>query len=121
MAHNKRAQGQYYEVAAENYLIRCGLTPIERNFVIKGGELDLIMQEGNTIVFVEVRYRKNQAYGHAAETVTANKMKTLIKTATVWLSKRGLSVYATDFRFDLIAIHQQGQHIEWLKNIITQG
>lgn len=118
---SKRAQGQFYEAAAEKYLIGCGLTPIERNFVIKGGELDLIMQEGETIVFVEVRYRTSQAYGHAAETVTRAKMNKLIKAATVWLSKKGLSIYSTDFRFDLIAMHQQGQQIEWIRNAITQG
>ncbi|KJY82356.1 endonuclease [Vibrio galatheae] len=118
---SKRAQGQHYEVAAEKYLISCGLAPIERNFHIKGGELDLIMSDGETIVFVEVRYRKNQAYGHAAETVTASKMKKLIKAATLWLGKQGLSVYSSDFRFDLVAIHQQGEQIEWIKNAITQG
>lgn len=121
MLLSKRAQGQHYEVAAEKHLISCGLSPIERNFLIKGGELDLIMKDGETIVFVEVRYRKSQAYGHAAETVTASKMKKLIKTATLWLSKNGLSVYSTDFRFDLVAIHQQGEQIEWIKNAITQG
>ena len=118
---SKRAQGQHYEAAAEKHLISCGLSPIERNFLIKGGELDLIMKDGETIVFVEVRYRQSQTYGHAAETVTASKVKKLIKTATLWLSKNGLSIYSTDFRFDLVAIHQQGAQIEWIKNTITQG
>lgn len=121
MSNNSRAQGEYYEVAAEKHLICCGLSPIERNFSVKGGEIDLIMRDGHTIVFVEVRYRNSQAYGHAAETVTWNKMQKLIKAANLWLLKQGLSVYSTDFRFDLIAIHQQGKQIEWIKNAITQG
>lgn len=121
MPQDKRAKGKYYEAAAEKYLISCGLQSIERNFLIKGGELDLIMRDGETIVFVEVRYRKSQAYGHAAETVTTSKIRKLVRAANLWLSKNGLSVYSTDFRFDLVAIHQQGTQIEWIKNAITQG
>ncbi|KGY13684.1 endonuclease [Vibrio tubiashii] len=121
MQLNKRAQGQHYEAVAEKYLIGCGLSPIERNFLIKGGELDLIMKHGETIVFVEVRYRLSQAYGHAAETVTTGKVRKLVKAATLWLAKNGLSIHSTDFRFDLVAIHQHGKQIEWIKNAITQG
>lgn len=79
------------------------------------------MRDNQTIVFVEVRYRKSQTYGHAAETVTYNKAKKLIRAANVWLMKNGLSVHSTDFRFDLVAIHQQGDKVEWIKNAITQG
>jgi len=117
----KRAKGQHYEAVAEKHLISCGLSLIERNFLAKGGELDLIMRDKSSIVFVEVRYRKSQAFGHAAETVTRSKIQRLIKAANVWLMKNGLSVYSTDFRFDLVAIHQDGAQIEWIKNAITQG
>lgn len=118
---SKRQSGEHYETLAEQYLIRQGLSSIERNFHSKGGELDLIMQEGTTIVFIEVRYRSNQHYGHAAETVTQSKMHKLIKTANVWLMEQGKSAHTTDFRFDLVALHQQGKQIEWIKNAITQG
>lgn len=118
---SKRSQGQHYEAAAERYLISCGLSLIERNFLVKGGELDLVMRDGSSIVFVEVRYRKNQSYGHAAETVTHSKMTKLIRAANVWLMKNNLSVHSTDFRFDLVAIHRKGEQVEWIKNAITQG
>lgn len=121
MLLNKRSQGQHYEAVAEKHLSSCGLVIIERNFLVKGGEIDLIMRDGTTIVFVEVRYRKSQAYGHAAETVTRSKMQKLIKAANLWLMKNGLSAYSTDFRFDLIALHDQGKQVEWIKNAITQG
>ncbi|WP_443088781.1 YraN family protein [Vibrio sp. M250220] len=121
MPTNKREHGQHYEAAAQKYLTGCGLSLIERNFLAKAGEIDLIMRDGTTIVFVEVRYRKSQSFGHAAETVTPSKIRKLIKTANVWLMKSGLSVYSTDFRFDLVAIHNHGHQIEWLKNVITQG
>ncbi|GLT18523.1 UPF0102 protein [Vibrio zhanjiangensis] len=117
----KRQSGEHYEALAEQYLVRQGLVTIEKNFHVKGGELDLIMQDSSSIVFIEVRYRSNQHYGHAAETVTQTKMLKLVKAANVWLMKQGKSVHTTDFRFDLIAIHQQGQQIEWIKNAITQG
>lgn len=121
MPNNRRAQGEHYEVAAEKHLISCGLSPIERNFTVKGGEIDLIMRDGHTIVFVEVRYRRSQSFGHAAETVTRSKINKLIKAANLWLLKQGLSVYSSDFRFDLVAIHQHGDQVEWIKNAITQG
>ncbi|MBU2896992.1 YraN family protein [Vibrio hepatarius] len=117
----KRQSGEHYESMAEQYLIRQGLSTIEKNFHFKGGELDLIMQESATIVFVEVRYRSSQYFGHAAETVTKSKMLKLVKAANVWLIKQNRSVHNTDFRFDIMAIHQQGQQIEWIKNAITQG
>ena len=79
------------------------------------------MQDGQSIVFVEVRYRKNQNYGHAAETVTFTKQQRLIKAANLWLLKQGLSIHSTDIRFDLVAIHQNGKQVEWIKNAITQG
>ncbi|WP_245649870.1 YraN family protein [Vibrio nereis] len=118
---NKRSKGQYYEAAAERHLSACGLELIERNFLTKSGEIDLVMRDGTAIVFVEVRYRSSQAFGHAAETVTYRKMQKLQKAANVWLMKQGMSIYSTDFRFDVVAIHQQGQQIEWIKNAITQG
>ena len=118
---SKRNTGQYYEAAAEKHLSACGLELIERNFLAKSGEIDLVMRDGAAIVFVEVRYRSSQAFGHAAETVTYRKMKKLQKAASIWLMKQGMSIHSTDFRFDVVAIHQQGQQIEWIKNAITQG
>jgi len=118
---SKFRKGKLYESAAEKYLSGCGLKLIERNFHAKGGEIDLIMRDGSAIVFVEVRYRNTTDYGHAAETVTYRKQQRLIKAANVWLMKQGLSVYTTECRFDIVAIHQQGDDIEWIRNAITQG
>ena len=118
---SKLGKGLFFESAAERHLVGCGLTKIARNFRTKCGEIDLIMRDKEAIVFVEVRYRKNQNYGHAAETVTYSKQQRLIKTANIWLVKQGLSVYSTNFRFDLIAIHNDGKQIDWIKNAITQG
>ncbi len=118
---NQRNKGQLYEQKAADYLYRCGLRLIEKNFLAKGGELDLVMQDGPSIVFVEVKYRETQRYGHAAEMVTRQKQQRLIKAANWWMLKRGLNTDTTDFRFDVIAIHNNGHHIEWIKNAITEG
>ena len=118
---NKRSKGQLYEQKAAEYLRCHGLHLIGNNFVAKTGELDLIMRDGNCIVFVEVKYRKSQSYGHAAETVTWQKQQRLIKAANWWMLKNGLNADSTDFRFDVVAIHNNGQHIEWIKNAITEG
>ncbi|WP_279610927.1 YraN family protein [Vibrio gelatinilyticus] len=118
---SKRLIGQNYEALAQKYLIRHGLTPVAMNFSAKCGEIDLIMKDSHCIVFIEVKYRKNDQFGSAAEMVTPSKAKKLIKTAQFWLSKHGLSFYDTEFRFDVLAIEDNGSNINWIKNAITQG
>ncbi|MDC0609272.1 YraN family protein [Vibrio sp.] len=112
--------GSKYEDLASSYLKKFGMKLVEQNFHCRGGELDLVMLDNQVIVFVEVKYRKSQEHGHAAEAVTPAKRKKLIKSSTVWLLKHGYSYYDTEFRFDVVAIHDDGQRIEWFKNAITQ-
>ncbi|MBD1576892.1 YraN family protein [Vibrio sp. S11_S32] len=119
--NNKRAIGSQYETLAKQYLTRQGYRFIAANFNTRLGEIDLIMQDGDTFVFIEVKYRKHSHYGHAAEMVTYAKSQKLIKTAIIWLKQQRLSAETTSFRFDVIAIQQQGQDINWIKNAITQG
>ncbi len=117
----KRDIGSHYEHVALNFLQRHGLIHKASNFTTRYGELDLIMQHQRTLVFVEVKYRSNPNFGHAAEMVTTSKARKLTKTAMIWLAQHGYSAQNTDFRFDVIAIHQNGQQIDWIKNAITQG
>ncbi|USD64874.1 YraN family protein [Vibrio sp. SCSIO 43136] len=118
---DRRKLGQHYESVAHQHLERHGLQLISRNFNCKTGEIDLIMREQQCIVFVEVKYRQQQSYGHAAEMVTYSKQQKLYKTALYWLMRQGLNPDHTEFRFDIVAIHQHGKDIDWLKNAITQG
>ncbi|SHE83230.1 YraN family protein [Vibrio gazogenes] len=115
-----REIGARYEQAASAFLLARGLQLITQNFSCRTGEIDLIMRDQQTTVFVEVKYRKNRHFGHAAEAVTPTKTKKLIQTAQFWLLTQGLSPYDTDFRFDVIAIHQNGNDIDWFQNAITQ-
>lgn len=118
---NSRQQGHHYEQMAAEYLRRHGLKLVAKNINYRFGELDLVMSDGTALVFVEVRYRANVHHGHAAETITSSKQARLIKAANCWMLANKINSHSADFRFDVIAIHQQGQHIEWLKNAITEG
>lgn len=76
MAHfNQREIGARYEQAAATFLLERGLQLISQNFSCRAGEIDLIMRDQQTTVFVEVKYRKNRHFGHAAEAVTPTKTK----------------------------------------------
>ena len=62
---NSREKGQYYELEAQKYLQQQGLIPIERNYNCPYGELDVIMRDGDTLVFIEVKFRSSNAKGGA--------------------------------------------------------
>lgn len=105
--------GQTGEDDALKYLQRQGLSLQERNFLCKGGEIDLVMKEHDTLVFIEVRKRAQSNYGGAAASVTAGKQRRLIIAAQVYLSRYKMPPAC---RFDVIAI--DGGELSWLKNAI---
>ena len=107
--------GNAAEQLALEYLIEQGLSLIEKNFCCKLGEIDIIMQDGNTLVFVEVRLRNNVLYGTGAETVTHSKMRKIIKTAQVYLLKHPLAENL-GCRFDVISMNEK---LTWIKNAFT--
>jgi putative endonuclease len=109
----KQVQGQAGEDQALSHLQKNGLSLVERNFRCKGGEIDLVMQEGATLVFVEVRKRADGAYGGAAASVTPRKQRRLIIAAQVYLQRFRMP---PPCRFDVVAI--DGILIDWLKNAI---
>ena len=80
-ADNYRARfGRMAEDLALRYLQKHDMTLLERNFRSRFGEIDLIMQENNTIIFVEVRARKNTAFLHPAETIDHSKRTKIRRT-----------------------------------------
>lgn len=114
-----RIIGKTHEDVACTYLQEKGLKLLERNFSCKRGEIDLIMQEGSSIVFVEVRYRKNNLYGTGAETISALKQKKLIMAAQVFLSyKRWHNTYPC--RFDVLSLSKDTQEnrssVQWIRD-----
>ncbi|QIZ52726.1 YraN family protein [Dickeya zeae] len=115
---NRRNTGDRYEQLARRHLERAGLIFVAANVTVRGGELDLIMRDGNSWVFVEVRYRRNSDFGGAAASITRQKQRSLLHAASVWLSRQGASLDATDCRFDVLAI--TGSQVEWLPNAFGQ-
>ena len=79
------------------------------------------MKESSTIVFVEVKYRNSQNYGHAAESVTRQKQHRLIKAANWWMLKQGLNADAQILDLMWSLFIAMVSHIEWIKNAITEG
>ena len=111
-----RMRGQAAEEAAAKYLQQQGLRQVESNFTTKTGEIDLIMRDAETLVFVEVRYRNTNAYGLPQATVDHHKQRKLIKTAHYYLQTHKLDVAC---RFDVIAISGNLRNIEWIKNAFS--
>jgi putative endonuclease len=105
--------GQAGEDAALAYLAAQGLTLLQRNFRCKGGEIDLVMQDGPALVFVEVRRRATLRYGGAAASITRSKQGRLIIAAQIYLQRYRMPPAC---RFDVIAI--DGERLEWLRNAI---
>ena len=98
-----RALGQELENTAYEYLSARGLSLITRNFQCKLGEIDLIMRDAETLVFVDVRYRKSARFGSAVETVDRRKQRKLTRTALLYLKIHHLS-QSTLCRFDVLGI-----------------
>ncbi|MGJ8662210.1 MAG: YraN family protein [Marinicella sp.] len=108
-------QGFEAEKLASLYLQKSGLKLLENNFLTKAGEIDLVMQEGSCLVFIEVKYRASDAWANAAEAVTRQKQLKIIKAAKYYLQKKHASVQV-ECRFDVIAIDKQTNdiNINWL-------
>jgi len=110
-----RANGQLAEDLAARFLERRGLTLLARNFRCRGGELDLVCRDGATLVFVEVRLRRNAAFGGAAASITARKQQRVILAARHYLAAHGASLPAERAcRFDCVLL--DGERIDWLRD-----
>ena len=110
---NKRSLGTEKEELAIKYLEEQGAAVLEKNFYFHGGELDLVVKDGEYICFIEVKYRKNKAFGLPEEAVTKAKQKKIIQGAKVFLYQKHYSS-ETPCRFDVISIYQE--EITWLKD-----
>lgn len=107
--------GLIAEQQARNYLVRNGLRWITSNYRCRWGEIDLIMGDGKLLVFVEVRARVSAEFGGAIGSITLQKQKKIIKTATHYLTTNNL--YNTcNGRFDVISVQGAASQIEWIKN-----
>lgn len=100
------------EDAAAQYLARQGLRVRERNFRCRFGEIDLIAEDGNTVVFVEVRQRSSAAFGGALASINAAKQARLVRTAQFYLAQHGAE---HPCRFDVVLLDGEAQ-MQWLRD-----
>lgn len=111
-------RGEAAEAQARQYLEQHGLRLLARNWRCRLGELDLVMLDADTVVFVEVRYRRHSAWGDAIESVNSRKREKLSRAAQLFLQQE--SRWAKyPCRFDVIAINANGQapaHLDWIQN-----
>lgn len=112
---DRQGVGQRGERLAEAHLTARGMTTLARNYRTRGGEVDLVMRDGESLVFVEVRVRRHHDYGGALGSVDSPKQRRLAHAAAQYL------VAATTgdpppCRFDVIAIDPGSDAVEWVTN-----
>jgi putative endonuclease len=105
---------------AESFLHRNGLRTVTRNFNCRLGEVDLIMEEGEYLVFAEVRYRQNTGFGSGAESVGQAKQSRIIRAAQQYLQLHPHRAQQA-CRFDVLSLGQeQGQlSVNWIRDAFT--
>ena len=105
-------RGEKSEQLACEFLLKQGLQSIEKNFSCKYGELDLIMRDIQTLVIVEVRFRKSSKYGGALESITHKKQSRIIAATQYYLLQNKIN---SPIRFDVITMSNDAD-INWIKN-----
>jgi putative endonuclease len=116
------ARGRRHETLALAYLESRGLRLLERNFRCRGGEIDLVMQDGPVLALVEVRMRGRADFGGAAASVGARKQGRLITAARVLLRARP-ALARLPARFDVVAIDgaDHAASVEWIRDAFRLG
>ena len=109
--------GLYFEKLALKHLKKHKLKLLRRNYHCRLGEIDLVMRDGDCLVFVEVRFRNNTDFGAGLDTVNPGKQRKLILTAQHYLIQAGL-YENTPARFDVVSISRQNAKPElvWIRN-----
>lgn len=106
--------GAQAEQCAAQYLRQYGLKPVAQNYRSRFGEIDMIMWDGATLVFVEVRLRRNAHYGGAAASIDARKQQRIIRTAQQYLASLA---HIPPCRFDAVLMDDaSGRNLQWLRN-----
>ena len=116
LLQRNNSQGVISEKAALAFLEAKGLVLLNQNYFCRFGEIDLIMKEKDTLIFIEVRFRKNSFYGGAAGSINYSKQKKIINTAQHYLLTLPELPYC---RFDVIAI-ENSTEITWIKNAFQE-
>ena len=108
-----KGDGLAAEHLAAEFLQQQGLRLLEKNYRSRFGEIDLILQESNVIVFVEVRLRSNPDFGGAAASITTAKQARLVRTAQTYLQREQCHAGC---RFDVVLLQGLKSEPQWIKN-----
>ncbi len=116
-AADGRSRGAAVEAAARAHLRRAGLRDIAANANYRFGELDLVMLDGDTLVFVEVRYRRDARFGGGAASVDVHKRRKLVHAALAFLAHHPKFADAA-CRFDVVEADgdSASPRLNWLKD-----
>lgn len=111
-----RSKGDLAETAAQEFLCKQGLKKVTRNFLCKMGEIDLIMLDGEFLVFIEIRLRNHQSFGSGAESIQYNKQRRIIKTAEYYLQQNHQE--PPFCRFDVVSMSgEKGNYqFDWISD-----
>jgi putative endonuclease len=103
-AAHKQLLGAYGEALAARHLVEAGMVLLDRNWRCPAGEIDLVLRDGQTLVFCEVKTRSSTAYGSPLESVSVEKASRLRRLAALWIQAHGVRV--RDVRIDLVGVLQ---------------
>jgi putative endonuclease len=119
---DRRATGADWELAAQRHLEAAGLRLLARNQVYRLGELDLVMRDGDVVVFVEVRFRKSSGFGGSAPSVDARKQRKLVLAAQCFLAAHPKLANCA-CRFDVVAVEgaADAPRVDWIRNAFEAG
>jgi putative endonuclease len=104
-------RGTWAEDAAAAFLLKRGLKLLERNYRCRFGEIDLVLRDARTLVFVEVRYRRSHSFGGAGESITISKRKKLLRAARHYMAAH------SEFpacRFDAVLLNGDTSEVDWV-------
>ena len=112
--------GTKFEKSTESYLNKSGLRTICRNYRCRAGEIDLVMDDGEFIVFVEVRYRRDDNYGNGLKSITAAKQRRIIRAATHFLAGKP-ELRDMPCRFDAVGVSGLDRRLkyDWIKDAFS--
>jgi len=118
---DRNAVGKAAEAAAESFLQQRGLKTLQRNFHCRMGEIDLVMRDGDCLVFTEVRFRRPGQHGSGADSITQAKRHKLVMAAGFYLRSKKISSHQY-CRFDVVSVSEcantarQAYEFNWIRN-----
>ena len=101
--------GELGERIAERWLRRHGWRVVQRRFRTGHRDIDLVVEQGDLVVFVEVKARRGAEFGDPVEAVNWNKQRQLVRSASVWIDRHGRP--SESYRFDVVGVLVEGERV----------